>query len=109
MGGDVAAAAALVEYIVGKLKTSSTGFMAASQLGSDINKKAAWAQVLARSGGLKAFCLEHADTIRWISEGSGRVELVNVTVDSVPADAVAASRPQVAVWGTCSCPDSVRL
>ena len=69
-----------------KLEKSSAGSLAASQLGADINKRAAWARVLTKLGGLKSFCLDRADKIKWISEGSGRVELVNI--GSVPVDAM---------------------
>ena len=50
--------------------------LAAAQLGADINKKAAWTSVLVNVGGLKLFCLGHADKFKWVSEGSGQVQLV---------------------------------
>ena len=76
-----------------KLEKSSTGSLAASQLGADINKRAAWARVLTKVGGLKSFCLDWADKIKWISEGSGRVELVNI--GSAPVDAKLDSSPSL--------------
>ena len=70
----------MVEFIVQKLKESAFGCLAASQLGTDINKRPVWARVLTKSGGLKSFCLDHTHKVRWVSEGSGRVELVNIEV-----------------------------
>ena len=46
---------ALMDFIVDKLKKHPTGMLAASVLGGDINKKAAWASVLGKAGGLKLF------------------------------------------------------
>ena len=60
--------AALVEYIVDKLKKSSTGMLAASELGGDIHRRSAWSSVIDNAGGLKLFCLDHADKIKWISK-----------------------------------------
>jgi hypothetical protein len=72
--------AALVEYIVDKLKKSSTGILAASELGGDIHRRSAWSSVIDNAGGLKLFCLDHADKIQWISSGSGQVQLVKTAV-----------------------------
>ena len=49
--------AALVEYIVDKLKKSSTGMLAASELGGDIRRWSAWSSVIDNAGGLKLFLL----------------------------------------------------
>ena len=75
-----------MEFIVQKVKESSVGFLAASQLGADINKRPVWTRVLTKSGGLKSFCLDHTHKIRWVFEGSGRVELVNIEVPLAAKD-----------------------
>jgi hypothetical protein len=36
--------------------------------------------VIDNAGGLKLFCLDHADKIQWISSGSGHVQLVKTAV-----------------------------
>jgi hypothetical protein len=77
--------AALVEIIVDKLKKNSTGMLAASELGGDINRVAAWSSVIKKAGGLKLFCLDHADKIKWISSGTGQVQLVKT--GSIPIGA----------------------
>jgi hypothetical protein len=40
--------------------------LTAPELGEDINVLGeAWASVIKRAGGLKLFCLDHADKIKW--------------------------------------------
>ena len=65
----------MVDYILQKLKKIPGGSISAAQLGSDINKNETWSSVMAKAGGLKSFCLDHADKITWISEGSGKVQI----------------------------------
>jgi hypothetical protein len=64
----------LVEYIVKKLQETSTGILPASQLGADINRRAAWAAEIrqAHKGKLKLFCLNHPDKLKWINSGTGQ-------------------------------------
>ena len=57
-----------MEIIVDKLKKNSTGMLAASELGGDINRVVAWSSVIKKARGLKLFCLDHADKIKWISK-----------------------------------------
>ena len=65
----------MVDYILQKLKKIPGGSISAAQLGSDINKNETWSSVMANAGGLKSFCLDHADKITWIAEGSGKVQI----------------------------------
>ena len=68
-----------------RIKKSPTGSLRASLLGSDINKNETWSTVMAKAGGLKLFCLDHADKIKWVPEGSGKVQLFKT--GSIPVGA----------------------
>jgi len=98
-GNRIEDVAALVEVIVDKLKKNSTGMLAASELGGDINKVAVWASVIRKAGGLKLFCLDHADKILWISSGSGQVKLVKTGSIPIGAKVTITTKNPSYGWG----------
>jgi len=68
----------------GKPEIKGHGVVRAILLSHDINvntKNCSWPAVIKRSGGLKKFCLDHADKIFWVeTSGRGHVELVEAEV-----------------------------
>ena len=84
----------MIKFIVESLK-SGHGVAPAIQLSRDINmntKNCSWPDVIKHSGGLKKFCLDHADKIKWVeTSGGGNVELVETKVmPSTPSQEYAA-------------------
>ena len=73
----------MIKYIVESLK-SGHGVLQAILLSRDINvntKNCSWPAVIKRSGGLKKFCFDHADKIKWVETSvGGNVELVETKV-----------------------------
>jgi len=89
-----------VEIIVDKLKKNSTGMLAASELGGDINRVVAWPSVIKKArGGLKLFCLDHADKIKWISSGTGQVQLFKTGSIPIGAKVTITTKNPSYGWG----------
>ena len=98
----------MVDYILQKLKKIPGGSISAAQLGSDINKNETWSSVMAKAGGLKSFCLDHADKITWISEGSGKVQIFQKSLIPVEQQKVCVLVCVLSVF-TCLCLFCVRV
>ena len=71
----------VMKYIMESLKESH-GPVMALLLGRNIKQRnCSWSAAIRRAGGLKNFCLNHADKIKWVKDlGGGKVELVKTTV-----------------------------
>jgi hypothetical protein len=95
----------LVEYIVQKLQNTSSGILPASQLGTDINKRAAWAAEIkqAHKGKLKLFCLKHPDKLKWINSGPGQVQLVKTGSIPIGAQVNITTKDPTYGWGKARC------